>query len=77
MMLRVPVLPVPLEVPARKVHVPKGIKRCQRDRQRHAELQQAKEDCEQLQEGDLLNDDDEHLLEDTYTQWRPQQCNDY
>ncbi|CAK0878929.1 unnamed protein product, partial [Prorocentrum cordatum] len=54
-----------------------GIKRCQRDRQRRAELQQAKGDCDQLQEGDLLNDDDEHLLEDTYTQWRLQQCNDY
>ncbi|CAK0911512.1 unnamed protein product, partial [Prorocentrum cordatum] len=76
-MLRAPVLPVPLEVPAGEVHAPKGVKRCQRDRQRHAELQQAKEECDQLQEGDLLNDDEGHLLEDTYTQWRPQQCNDH
>ncbi|CAK0822456.1 unnamed protein product, partial [Prorocentrum cordatum] len=76
-MPRVPVLPVPLEVPAGEVHVPKGIKRRQRDRQRHAELQQAKEERGQLQEGDLLNDDEEHFLEDTYTQWRPQQCNDH
>ncbi|CAK0889237.1 unnamed protein product, partial [Prorocentrum cordatum] len=76
-MSRAPVLPVPLDVPAGGVHVPKGIKRRQRDRQRHAELQQAKEDCDQMQEGDLLNDDEGHLLEDTYTQWRPQQCNDH
>ncbi|CAK0907479.1 unnamed protein product, partial [Prorocentrum cordatum] len=49
-MLRAPVRPVSLEVPAGEVHVPKGIKRCQRDRQRHAELQQAKEDCDRMQE---------------------------
>ncbi|CAK0870501.1 unnamed protein product [Prorocentrum cordatum] len=74
--LRVPVLPVPLVIPEGESRVPKGRKRFQRDREKHAKIHEMCDELDVLQQGDLLNDDDDHLLDDHYVTKRALKCED-
>ncbi|CAK0816536.1 unnamed protein product, partial [Prorocentrum cordatum] len=74
--LRVPVLPVPLVIPEGESRVPKGLKRFQRDREKHAKIQEMRDEMHALQQGGLLNDDDDHLLDDHYVTKRALRCDD-